>query len=116
MLSLTEKSIVELKEDKEINVKKTLEKIKCFKIKFILFFVLVFIFLFFCWYYLSCFCALYKNTQLHLIKDTLISFTLSLIYPLVINFIPGIFRIPAINAKEKNSKNLYKISQIIQLL
>ena len=48
--------------------------IKCLLYKFIIFFFISFIFLFFFWYYLACFCAIYKNTQLHLIKDTIISF------------------------------------------
>ncbi len=116
MLSLTEKGIVKLKEEKNIVTNKLTEEIKCLKIKLIIFFVLEFIFLLFFWYYLSCFCALYKNTQMHLIKDTLTSFALSLFYPFALNLIPGLFRISAINKKDKNSKCLYKISQIFQLI
>ena len=68
------------------------------------------------WYYLSCFCALYNNTQVHLVKDTLMSFTLSLFYPFILNLIPGVFRISALNSKDKNSKCLYKLSQVLQLI
>ena len=66
------------------------------------------------WYYLGCFGAVYKNTQIHLIKDTLISFGLSLIYPLFLNLLPAIIRIPSL--RMKNNKCLYKISKIIQTI
>ena len=62
------------------------------------------------------FCAIYVNTQLHLIKDTLISFGLSLFYPFGINLIPGIFRIPSLfNHKNKRSY-LYSLSKIVQMI
>ena len=116
MLSLTEKGIVKLKQMKEIDHNKIIKEIKYIKIKLIIFFVLEFIFLVLFWYYLSCFCALYKNTQSHLIKDTLTSFVLSLFYPFALNLIPGLFRISALKAKNKDSKCLYAISKILQLI
>ena len=66
--------------------------------------------------------TIYKNTQLHLIKDTLISFAMSLLYPFGIYLLPGIFRIPALsNRKKKNKKDdagkyLYNLSKILQTL
>ena len=116
VLSLTEKSIVKIKEQKEIDMNKITKIVKCIKIKFIIYFILEFIFLSFFWYYLSCFCALYKNTQNHLVIDTITSFIISLFYPFLLNLIPGIFRISALNNKNKNSQYLYKISQILQLI
>ena len=86
---------------------------QCLKIKFTLFYVISFILILLFWYYISCFCAVYKNTQIALIKDTLISFILSLIYPLFINLVPGMFRIPSL--KNDKSKCLYIFSKIIQL-
>ena len=83
-------------------------------IKLIIFFVLIFLFLILFWYYLTCFCGVYKNTQTHLIKDTLLSFGLSLLYPFALNLLPGLFRIPSLN--NKNKECLYKISNIIQLI
>ena len=59
------------------------------------------------------FCAIYINTQIHLIKDTLISFGLSLCYPFGIYLIPGIFRIPALSNKKKC---LYDFSRILQII
>ena len=112
---MTEKDIVELKNGKNrknINEKKT-KLLNYFHFKFILFFILVFIFIITFWYYLSCFCAVYKNTQIHLIKDTLISFGLSLIYPFGLNLLPGIFRLPSL--KSENKEYIYQLSKIIQL-
>ena len=70
----------------------------------------------FFWYFISCFCAVYKNTQMILIKDTLISFALSMLYPFGLNLIPGLFRIPALRAEKKDQKCLYKASQYIALI
>ena len=95
---------------------KVINLINCLKVKFFLFFVIEFTLLLLFWYYLSCFCAVYKNTQIHLIKDTLISFGLSLVYPLLLYLIPGVFRIPALRAKKANMECLYKFSKMLQLI
>ena len=110
-LSLTEKQISGIKKTRDISKKNT--KIKCLKIKLILFFILIFILLGLFWYYLSCFGAVYKDTQIHLLKDTLISFGCSLIYPFGLNLIPGILRVPAL---KRRNKILYAISTVIQML
>ena len=118
-LSLSEKNINELKYiEKPCEYSKKMNKlIKCLNIKFYLFFILSFIFLGLFWYYLSSFYAVYKNTQLLLFKDTIISFITSLLYPLVINLLPGIFRIPSLKKNNIRHKEcLYIISKIIQLI
>ena len=113
-LSLTERNILKFKRI-EMNIeKKFLNLIKCIKIKFILFFIVSFLFLIFFWYYISCFCAIYINTQLHLLKDSIISFGLTMIYPFGLYLLPGIFRKPSL--KEKNKDCLYKISKIMQII
>ena len=115
-LSLSQKNIIELKNHKQnLNNKKT-NILKCLVIKFTLFFILSLILLLFFWFYLGCFCAVYKNTQKHLINDTIISFILSLLYPVFLNFIPGFFRIPSLRDVNKNKEGLYKFSKIIQLI
>ena len=88
--------------------------LKCLKLKFLLFFIICFIFLIIFWCYLGCFGAVYKYTQIHLIKDTLFSFGLSLAYPLLLNLLPGFLRI--ISLKSKDKKCMYNISKIIQLI
>ena len=81
-----------------------------------LFFIIIFIFSFIFWYYLSCFGAVYKNTQIHLLKDTLLSFGLSLIYPFGLNILPGLFRIPSLRKETKVHNGLYILSKIIQII
>ena len=83
-LSLTERNILKFKMTK-INIENNLVKlVHLIKIKFILFFMISFSFLFFFWYYVSCFCAVYKNTQLHLIKDSFISFGMTLFNSIIL--------------------------------
>ena len=113
-LSLSENDILELKSQVNCVKEKSGEILNCLKIKFALFFILTFTLLVLFWYYISCFCAIYKNTQIHLIKDTLVSYGLSLIYPFIIYLIPGIFRIPSLRAKNKDKECMYKFSKILQ--
>ena len=110
-LALTSKIIMELKKEKNIKEEKILNKIR---IKFILFFILAFILLITFWYYITSFCGVYINTKIHLIKDTIISFALSLLYPFGIYLIPGLFRIHALKATNKEC--IYKISNLLQTL
>ena len=112
-LSLTENNILKLKKKKNINEQAS-KIFKCLFIKFLLFFILIFIFLILIWYYLSCFCAVYRNTQNHLLKDTLTSYGLSILYPFITSLLPGLLRIPSLN--NKNREILYKISKIMQLI
>ena len=114
-ISLTQQKMLDLK---RLNNMEDLQNrarsiINCIKIKQRIFVCLSFIFLLFFWYYLTCFCGVYINTQVILIKDTLISFCLSMVYPFIIYLIPGLFRIPALRDKNKNRECLYKASLII---
>ena len=113
--TLSQRNLLELKNEedwKKIDEKAGKTKI-CLNIKYILFYVLSFIFLCFFWYYLSSFCAVYKNSQFHVIKNTFISFGLSLFYPFIFNILPCIFRITSL--KHRN-ECFYKISQFLHLL
>ena len=116
--SLTEELALELKKEKaDVNIfYKYTKTIRCLIIKFILFFFLAIIFLILFWYYISCFCAIYKNTQKHLIKDTLITFGLSMLYPFYLCLLPGLWRIPALRAEQKDKKLIYKLGTIIEKL
>ena len=117
-LSLSEKNILEIKQEKNNKyLDKNVEAIKkTLNIKFKCFFIISFVLLLFFWYYISCFCAIYENTQLHLIKDSIISFGLSLLYPFGIYLLPGIFRIPSLRDPKKDRQCMYKFSKIIQLI
>ena len=118
LLALSEGDILDLKKNKKkIDLdKRNKELEKKMNIKFSFYFIISSLLLLFFWYYLAMFCAIYMNTQIHLIKDTLISFGLSLLYPFGISLLPGLFRIPSLS-NEKNKRNcLYSISKLIQLI
>ena len=117
-LSLSERNILEIKKEKDFKkaMKKSKKTKNFIKIKFLIFFILGTIFLLFFWYFISCFCVVYNNTQIILINDTLITFGLSLLYPFVLNLFPGFLRIPALRAKKKDKKILYKISLIVAII
>ena len=117
-LSLSEKSIIEIKQEKNFKILLDFSKKirNSLLIKFILFFILNFILLFFFWYFITCFCAVYPNTQIILFKDTLISFSISMLYPFGLYLIPGLFRIPSLKAIKKDMEFLYKIGYIISLI
>ena len=114
-LSLIESNILKLKQLVNGELKNNAIKFKrIIKIKSIIFYILNYSLIILFWYYLSCFCCIYKNTQLHLIKDTLISYSLSFLYPEFLCLIPGIFRINSLRAKKKDKDCKYKISKFIQ--
>ena len=114
--SLSERNIYEIKF--EGIYKKACEKAKKVKklliIKYICFFCFGLIFLFFLWYYLSSFSAVYTNTQKFLIINSIISFTISFIYPFIINLIPCFLR--KYSLKHKNKDCIYKTSKILKLI
>ena len=117
-LALSENIIFKIKREKSIIFlkNKKIEIYRKIKIKFILFFIMSFFLLLLFMYYISCFCGVYINTQIHLIKDTIISFAISLIYPFGIYLIPGIFRLSSLRAKDKNQECLYKFSYLFENL
>ena len=80
------------------------KKLKYMKIKFTIFFVLNFILLVLFWYYLTCFNAIYKNTQAYLIENTFISFSFSLFYPFIINVFPTVIRMGSIRYMKKDQE------------
>ena len=118
LLSLSEKNILSIKREngKKLAIQKAKLVKKYLSVKFIIFFALGNIFLLFFWYYISCFCAVYINTQIILIEDTIICFILSMSYPFVIYLLPGLLRIPALNAKFKDKICLYKTSRFLSLI
>ena len=85
-------------------------------IKYIIFFIGGLIFLVFFWMLLSSFGAVYQNTQMFIFKNALISFSISLFYPLFINIFPCFFRICSLSSKQKNNECMYKLSKFLQVL
>ena len=115
-LSLSERDFLSLKNVKENLIEEAEKTKKNIQIKIILFFILGSLFIMFFWYFISCFCAVYVNTQKILIEDTLSSFGLSLLYPFALKLVPGIFRIPALNDPKKDKECLYKLGNIVSLI
>ena len=116
LLGLSEQNILKIKNDyilPEDVDKKFNNLLKLLKVKFILFFIINISLLFLFWYYVTCFCGIYRNTQIHLLKDFLCSFITSIIIPFFYYLIPGVFRIYAI---KKKHKMLYKFSKILQTI
>ena len=118
ILALSNNSIIDFKQNKEKNdINKRGDDLNFnVKIKSILFFTISFVFLLCFWYYISIFGAVYKNTQLHLLKDTLISFGISMLTPFAIYLLPGLFRIHSLSNPEKKRECLYNFSKVLQLL
>ena len=117
-LALSENNILDLKKEKN---KHELDKLKNslllkLKIKFFFFFILSFFFLSVFCVFITFFCDIYKNTQMHLIKDSIIGFITPLLYPFDIYLIPSLIRISSLKAKNKDKRCLYKFSKVFQII
>ena len=118
MLGLSNDAIIDFKKNRKAKDvdergKKLINKLK---IKFVFYFILSSIFLLFFLYYISMFCAVYKNTQFILLEDTSMGYLMSLLYPFAIYLLPGIFRIPALRVPLKDRKYLYNFSKLFTIL
>ena len=112
---LSERNLAEIKKfykspDKISSMKKGIV------IKYICYFSIGSAFLIFFWYYLSSFCAVFKNSQIYLIKNTFISLGISAVYPFLINILPSIIRFISLNKNKTNRRFIYETSKIIQIL
>ena len=117
-LSLSQKEIMDIQKKRVFKeaIKDKKRILKCLNIKFIFFSFIGLLLMAFFWYYLSAFCAVYKNSQMPLIKDTLTSYGLSMLYPFCLNLLPGFFRIPALRDKKRKSRCLYNVSKLVALI
>jgi len=112
-LSLTDKHYYQIKNlgpHKKHEIKKIY---KCAKIKVSIFYIFTFIVFAFHWYAVTCFCAVYRNTQGAFIKDSVSSFVLSLLDPFVIYLIPSLLRIISLKCCVGKLEFVYKLSDII---
>ena len=116
-LSLSEKNILLLKKEKSLKLayKKSKDINSGLKIKFSIFYVLGIVLMIFYWYFITCFCAVYRNTQIILIKNTIFSFLMSMTYPFGIELLPGIFRITALKAERKDKKCMFIFGNFLAL-
>jgi hypothetical protein len=105
------KKINSIKNKNEKNIKLS-KIIKCLKFKLIIFYILIFVFMILFHFYVAIFCEIYVNTQKHLIKSSIISYFLSMIYPFGICLVNTILR--KLSFYYKN-KFLFFCSKIFQL-
>ena len=113
-LSLTDKYMYQFKSFLiSGKIKRNQEIIRCIRIKLNIFFLFTFMIFIIYWYIITVFCGVYRNTQITFIKDSLISFSISMIYPFVIYFFTSILRMCALRSSKKNMRCLYKLSYII---
>ena len=113
-LCQTHSKIRELRKLKDLDEarKKNQGLYKCLKFKINIYFILSLIFILIFGYYIACFCAIFQNTQIDLIRAMFTSWGLSLLYPFGVYFISSIFRRIAL---KKKIRLLFRISKIIEL-
>ena len=114
-LCLTHSTIRKLKKlkTKEEAENKSKWIIRCIKIRICVYYVLSYIFLLVFGYYVACFCAIFKNTQIDLIISMFTSWGLSLLYPFMIYIATSLTRRIGIRCK---CKFIYRINQILQMI
>ena len=112
LIGLTEANVLKLKKMIKMDQKfKNLFII--IKIKFTFFFIMNFILLSLFCFHVTCFCGIYRNTQTHLLKDSLFSFVTSLLTPFGIYLLPSIFRLLGL---KYHKELLYRFSKLLQML
>ena len=112
-LSLTDKYYYYLKKLPFLKISDLSRISKIIKIKITFFYVFTFVlFLFYC-YIISCFCAVYQNTQTAFIKDSILSFVLGLLYPFVLYLFPAFLRIISLKYCLFKLSLIYKLSDLI---
>ena len=113
-LGFSESNILGLKKENISSInKREADLITTLKRKFIFFYIINFILMITFWYYITCFCGIYRNTQIHLFKDSLLSFATSLITPFIIYIFPGVFRTCGLKSK---NEYIYIFSHILELI
>ena len=87
---------------------------KVLLIKYVLFYIIGIIYIIFSGYYLSIFGAVYRNTQFILIKNIILSYAISSIFPFIIIIIPSLLRRYAL--KDSTRGWVFNISRYLQYL
>ena len=80
--------------------------------KYICFYILGFFSILFFGYYISAFGAVYQNTQFILIKNTIISYIFSLVFPFIIIIIPAVLR--RYSLKDATRQWMFDLSRYLQ--
>ena len=114
-ISLTHNSIRALRKMKNVELakKKSVCLLRCIKLRIFIYYILSFAFLIIFGFYVLCFCTIFENTQLILVRSTFTSWLISLLYPFIICFITSLFRSLSFTCE---SKCLYIVKQLLQML
>ena len=83
-------------------------------IKCIMFFAVIILFLLLFWFYIGCFCIFFPKTQIYLAIKTIISIAISFIFSIIIILISAFVRFYSL--KEHNREDIYRLSQILQMI
>ena len=112
---LSERNIFQIKNEISLSSAKDISKKVKKKLinKYIIFFIFSFILLIISWLLLSTFGAVYQNTQIFILYNTLISFAITICYTFIYNIFPAIERINSLNFKRKHRFELSKLLQIL---
>jgi len=97
---------------------KVMEILSKMKRKLVSFYCVTFLLFLFFWYFISAFCAVYQNTQTIFLRDSIISFAISLIDPFFIYGLTSLLRwISLFIVCRKNCCGgcLYKLSNLIPI-
>ena len=112
---LTDKHYYQIKVLSKSDKKQIFDIIKCARTKLKIFFIFTFILFLFYWYVVTAFCAVYVNTQIAFIKDSLLSSVLGFFTPFIIYLFPCLFRLISLKCKCCNLNFMYTLSEIIPL-
>ena len=114
-VSLSERNISQINYEENEGKKKTLSQKtkKLLKIKLIILFAISVVLIGLCWYYVSAFCAVFKNSQGHYLINVFVAFLVCNIWPCITSLISPIFRRKGL---DDNSPCMYKASQIISYI
>ena len=105
-VSLSERTLLQIK-----NKTKTKEEVeRIIKIKTYILFIISFILIGLCWYYVSAFCAIFKNSQIHYLINVLVAFIVCNIWPCVTTLIAPAMRKYAI---KNDSSCMYNASKVV---
>ena len=120
-LGMTDTHFYEIKElpskDKKKG-EKVMDILSKIKKKLVSFFCVTFILFLFFWYFISAFCAVYQNTQIIYLRDSMISFAISLIDPFFIYGLTCLLRwisLLTLCKKKCCCRIVFKISDIIPI-
>jgi hypothetical protein len=103
-------SLIKREKDPEIFRKEAIKCVNKMKKEFIVFIIITFCLQILFWYYLSCFCNVYKNTQLDWLKSSLFTIFIIEIFPFFLVLLIAIFRFIGMKYK---LQSLYKTSQCL---